>query len=214
MSPRDDHPTRHKKGNRPALMPRAGRLRIFATNQSSNPGPWSNGMTAESHSANRGSIPRGSIRLAALALAGRASSGNINGQGKGHSKSNSSESNALSKRPWPELVEGSASKGYLPMASAPADSFFVYVLRCSDGSLYVGHTSNLQDRLTVHNEGRGAAWTACRRPVELVYNEPFVFEKNAIVRERQIKRWTHAKKLALINGNLGKLKSLAKRRVW
>ena len=97
-------------------------------------------------------------------------------------------------------------------ASAIADSFFVSILTCADGSLYVGHTSHVQDRVTLHNEGRGAVWTACRRPVTLVHQEGHASEGEAIARERQIKRWTHDKKLALI-GDLAALKSLAKRRV-
>jgi predicted GIY-YIG superfamily endonuclease len=117
----------------------------------------------------------------------------------------SSESNALSKR--------SASKGFIMSASAPADSFFVYILRCADGSFYVGHTSNVEARVKLHNDGGGALWTSCRRPVVLVYTERHFIELEAIVRERQIKRWTHDKKLALANGNLAKLKGLAKRRV-
>lgn len=98
-------------------------------------------------------------------------------------------------------------------ASASADSFFVYILRCSDDSLYVGHTCNVVDRVKVHNDGCGALWTACRRPVVLVYSEPHPSEEQSITRELQIKRWTHAKKLALVNGNRAKLKSLAKRRI-
>jgi len=101
------------------------------------------------------------------------------------------------------------------MASALADSssFYVYILRCADGSLYVGHTRDLEGRLNVHNDGRGALWTACRRPVELVYHEELPTEADAIARERQLKRWTHAKKLSLINGDLTKLKSIARRRI-
>jgi predicted GIY-YIG superfamily endonuclease len=98
-------------------------------------------------------------------------------------------------------------------ASAPADSFFVYIVRCADESLYVGHTSNLEERVKLHNKGRGALWTACRRPVHLVYQERHPTGEQAIARERQLKRWTHAKKFALTNGNLAKLKSLAKRRM-
>jgi predicted GIY-YIG superfamily endonuclease len=106
-------------------------------------------------------------------------------------------------------------------ASARADSsvpsasrgFFVYILRCSDDSLYVGHTSNVDERVKVHNDGRGAFWTACRRIVTLMYHESQPSEENALARERQIKRWTHAKKLALIDGEKARLKSLSKRRV-
>ena len=91
--------------------------------------------------------------------------------------------------------------------------FFVYILKCSDGSLYVGNTSDVGERVKVHNDGRGAVWTACRRPVSLIYQETHPSEASAVVRERQIKRWTQAKKLALIEGNKTLLKSLSKRRI-
>jgi putative endonuclease len=63
-----------------------------------------------------------------------------------------------------------------------------------------------------HSDGRGASWTTRRRPVELVYQERFATEQKAIARERQLKRWTHAKKLALVNGDEATLRYLAKRR--
>ena len=92
--------------------------------------------------------------------------------------------------------------------------FFVYILRCADRSLYVGHTTDVSVRVQTHNEGRGALWTACRRPVTVVFQEVQPSEEKAMARERQIKRWSHAKKLALINGDQAKLKSLAKRRIF
>src|SRR5690349_8410251 len=97
-------------------------------------------------------------------------------------------------------------------ASATADSFFIYIVRCADGSLYVGHTSDVASRVKTHNDGKGAVWTACRRPVTLVYSETVASEGAAMRRERQIKRWTRAKKQALIRGDVQALKSLAKRR--
>jgi predicted GIY-YIG superfamily endonuclease len=99
------------------------------------------------------------------------------------------------------------------MGSTPAGPFFVYIVRCGDGSLYVGHTMNVQERVKAHNDGRGASWTARRRPVELVHEETHNAEQKAVAPERQLKRWTHNKKLALINGDLTALKSLAKRRI-
>ena len=116
------------------------------------------------------------------------------------------ESNALSERTR-------ESKGFFMSASASGDSSFVYIVRCSDRSLYVGHTANVQERVKIHDEGRGALWTACRRPVALVYQETHPSEDDAIARERQLKRWTHAKKIALINEDRAKLKVLAKRRI-
>ncbi|HEY7088480.1 MAG TPA: GIY-YIG nuclease family protein [Tepidisphaeraceae bacterium] len=98
--------------------------------------------------------------------------------------------------------------------SAPAEPFFVYIVRCADGTFYIGRTSNVIERVETHNAGQGALWTACRRPVTLVYQEPHPSEEEAIGRERQIKRWTHAKKLALINGDRAKLKLLAKRHIF
>jgi len=88
--------------------------------------------------------------------------------------------------------------------------FFAYLLRCSDGSLYAGSTSNLEQRLKTHNEGRGAKWTAVRRPVELVYHEQFPDQPSAVRRERQWKRWTTEKKQALIAGDLARLNLLAR----
>jgi predicted GIY-YIG superfamily endonuclease len=89
----------------------------------------------------------------------------------------------------------------------------VYILRCSDGSLYVGRTSDIEQRVNVHNDGHGAAWTGARRPVTLLYQEKFASEQRAITRERQLKHWTHHKKLALINADRTKLRALSKRRI-
>jgi predicted GIY-YIG superfamily endonuclease len=98
-------------------------------------------------------------------------------------------------------------------ASAFGERSFVYILRCADDSFYVGHTSDVYERVKVHNDGHGALWTACRRPVTVVYQESHPTEEQAVARERQLKRWTHAKKHALISGNQATLKALAKRRI-
>jgi putative endonuclease len=89
---------------------------------------------------------------------------------------------------------------------------FVYLLRCADQSLYVGHTSDLASREQTHNEGYGAAYTAKRRPVRIVYAEEYTSELDALRRERQIKGWTSRKKEALIAGDDSTLKRLSKRR--
>jgi putative endonuclease len=87
----------------------------------------------------------------------------------------------------------------------------VYILRCRDGSLYTGCTNDLDARLAAHNAGRGAKYTASRRPVHIVYAESADSKSAAMQRELQIKRWTKAKKEALIAGNRRRLKSLSKR---
>jgi putative endonuclease len=95
----------------------------------------------------------------------------------------------------------------------PATSpVFVYILLCSDGTYYVGCTADLHDRERVHNESHGAEYTASRRPVRLVYSEECDSWPAARDREAQLKRWPHAKKQALVDGDGQRLHTLAKRR--
>ena len=89
---------------------------------------------------------------------------------------------------------------------------FVYILRCRDGTLYVGHTDDVASRERTHNEGHGSHYTAARRPVRVVYSEEHDSTESAVGRERQLKRWAVKKKEALIAGDLSTLKLLSKRR--
>jgi predicted GIY-YIG superfamily endonuclease len=89
---------------------------------------------------------------------------------------------------------------------------WIYILRCSDGSLSVGHTDNVAAGEARHNEGHASRYTSRRRPVKVVYTERHVCRKSAIARERQLKRSTAYKKEALIAGDLQALKSLSMRR--
>jgi putative endonuclease len=84
---------------------------------------------------------------------------------------------------------------------------YVYILRCSDQTLYIGHTNDLRAREDAHNRGFGSRYTARRRPVRIVYVEEFQWVGDAVTRERQLKGWTAAKKEALIAGNLERLKT-------
>ncbi len=90
--------------------------------------------------------------------------------------------------------------------------YYVYILRCSDESLYVGYTRDIERRIEAHNAGRGAAFTFKRRPVRLAYAESHDTEAVARRRERQLKGWTRKKKEALVQGDLALLKSLSKQR--
>ena len=85
---------------------------------------------------------------------------------------------------------------------------YFYILRCADASLYVGQAADLEERVHAHNIGRGPRFTRVRRPVALVYSEPHADRKAAMRRERQVKRWTQAKKEALVAGDLDRLKKL------
>ena len=78
-------------------------------------------------------------------------------------------------------------------------SYFVYMLRCSDATLYTGITTDLQRRIIEHNESpKGAKYTSLRRPVELVYSEELPDRSSATKRECAIKKLTKVKKMELI----------------
>ncbi|MDO8486471.1 MAG: GIY-YIG nuclease family protein [Candidatus Staskawiczbacteria bacterium] len=78
--------------------------------------------------------------------------------------------------------------------------YFVYILKCSDESLYVGCTNNLEKRIKQHNDSKwGAHYTKIRRPVKLKYSEKFETLKDARRREAEIKGWRREKKFNLIN---------------
>ena len=81
-------------------------------------------------------------------------------------------------------------------------SYYVYLLRCRDGTLYTGYTDNPERRRRVHNAGKGAKYTRSRLPVELVYQEQCPDKSAALRREREIKRMRRAEKLALISGGV------------
>ncbi len=93
------------------------------------------------------------------------------------------------------------------------DTTFVYILECADRSYYVGITRrSVEQRLAEHNLGLVRGHPKQRRPVRLVYTQPFERLVDAIAAERQLKGWSRAKKAALIMGDLGSLPRLAKRR--
>ncbi|GGO40667.1 GIY-YIG nuclease family protein [Staphylococcus hominis] len=77
-------------------------------------------------------------------------------------------------------------------------SHFVYIVRCSDNSLYTGYTNNIEARINKHNAGKGAKYTKIRRPVVLVYQEMYESKSEALRREYEIKTFTRQRKLKLI----------------
>lgn len=90
---------------------------------------------------------------------------------------------------------------------------YVYIVRCSDGSLYTGSTRvDLDTRIAQHNAGSFGGYTAKRRPVTLVWHQDFQLITDGISAERQLKGWRRARKEALIRGDTEALRLLAKRR--
>ncbi|HOW35308.1 MAG TPA: GIY-YIG nuclease family protein [Candidatus Omnitrophota bacterium] len=81
-----------------------------------------------------------------------------------------------------------------------SERWFVYILRCSDGSLYTGITNNLERRLKMHNAGTASRYTRMHRPVALVYREPQPSRSHALIRECDIKLLPKDKKEKLAIG--------------
>ena len=92
-------------------------------------------------------------------------------------------------------------------------TLYVYILKCSDETLYVGVTKDVDRRFHEHQYAiHMESYTAQRLPVELLYVEPIVGPLNAIAREKQLKNWSHQKKMALINNDFALLASLSKKK--
>lgn len=79
--------------------------------------------------------------------------------------------------------------------------YFVYILSCSDDTYYTGYTNDIESRLLKHNTGKGAKYTASRRPVRLIYSETYPDKQSAMKREAEIKSWTRQEKQTLIEKN-------------
>ena len=93
-------------------------------------------------------------------------------------------------------------------------SAFVYMLRCGDGSYYVGSTrgESVDKRVGEHQNGTYPGYTSRRRPVVLVWSEHFDSITDAVLMERRLKGWSRAKKEALIRGDWAAVQTLARRR--
>ena len=91
--------------------------------------------------------------------------------------------------------------------------YYVYILKCSDETYYTGFTSNLEKRINEHRQGKHIdSYTYKRRPVKLVFSCEFTNVEIAIETEKQIKKWSRAKKEAVINNEYEKLPNLAKKK--
>ena len=90
-------------------------------------------------------------------------------------------------------------------------SFYAYMLRCSDGSYYIGHTDSLERRIAQHQHGELPGYTHNRRPVTLMWSQDFPSRIEALEAERQLKGWTRAKKEALAAGDWEAVRFLARK---
>ena len=76
--------------------------------------------------------------------------------------------------------------------------YYVYMVRCADGTFYTGYTTNVNRRVDMHNKGKGARYTRSRLPVELLYQETFPTKTEALRREYEVKQLTREQKELLI----------------
>ena len=93
--------------------------------------------------------------------------------------------------PLKQTVLGSSPSG-------PTNMYFVYIVQCADGSFYTGFTTDLEKRINVHNEGKGAKYTRARLPVQLQYAEEYNNQTDARQREYDIKQMSRREKEQLI----------------
>ena len=89
--------------------------------------------------------------------------------------------------------------------------YFLYILKCKDGSYYIGHTNDIQNRIAQHNLGLISSHTKKQRPVKLVYAEEYARRFDAFNAERRIKNWGRKKQDALISDNPDLLSELSKK---
>ncbi len=90
--------------------------------------------------------------------------------------------------------------------------FYTYILECSDQSFYTGVTSNLENRLFLHESGQFEGFTSTRLPVKIVWFQEFSNAEEAIKTEKQIKGWSRAKKKALIANDWERVSFFSMRR--
>ncbi|HBS48439.1 TPA: GIY-YIG nuclease family protein [Candidatus Dependentiae bacterium] len=79
-------------------------------------------------------------------------------------------------------------------------SFYVYILKCDDNSYYIGHTDNLEKRISEHKFRKYSGYTSSRLPIQIVFTQAFATRYEALMAERQMKKWTRVKKELLISG--------------
>ena len=87
------------------------------------------------------------------------------------------------------------------------------MLRCGDQSYYIGHTSDLEQRIAEHNAGGYCDYTSRRLPVEVVFTQAFPTRDEAFTMEKQVKGWSRKKKEALIRNDWQEIQRLARKKI-
>ena len=93
------------------------------------------------------------------------------------------------------------------------DRYFVYIMRCCDGTFYTGYTNNLEKRVALHNKGRGAKYLRGKLPADLVYSKQFAYYKNALKEEKRVKKLPRLRKEHLIQGIVARPKRRRRKKI-
>gem|GEM_PF-1096806 len=101
------------------------------------------------------------------------------------------------KKRYKKMLKGMRKKEETGVHSSE-ERWFLYILECSDGTLYTGITKDLERRIEQHNAGKASRYTRVRRPVKLAYNEVCSTRTAALVRECKVKEMTRKNKLSLL----------------
>ncbi|HET7395275.1 MAG TPA: GIY-YIG nuclease family protein [Gammaproteobacteria bacterium] len=89
-------------------------------------------------------------------------------------------------------------------------AFSLYILECADGTIYIGHTDDLDRRMQQHDDGKASSYTASRHPLKLLHVEEFETREETLTMERKLKGWNRAKKFAYMAGDWAAVSRLAK----
>ena len=103
------------------------------------------------------------------------------------------------QRRYKKMLKGMQRKEAVHSLENSSDLWFLYIIRCNDGTLYTGITKDLHKRLTKHNNGTASHYTRTRRPVELLYQESCVSRTQALIRECVVKAFPKKRKEELID---------------
>jgi putative endonuclease len=87
---------------------------------------------------------------------------------------------------------------WMASKSGKKGSYFVYLVRCRYGTYYAGYTNDLENRIQMHNEGRGAKYLRGKAPIELVYCREYRYLKDVLRAERNLKELTRSQKEKLV----------------
>lgn len=96
-----------------------------------------------------------------------------------------------------ERITADTGNGQTTLSASGTGLFYCYMVECSNGSFYTGWTTNPERRLKAHNSGHGASYTKMHSPVSLVYVEKMESRHEAMIRETEIKKYSHAEKAAM-----------------